>query len=75
MRLISPVPGRSQSQDKFSHAGDLDYSYNQEMSDDGEGTVQPGMRVRHSVFGNGVIMSSSGQGLDQKLKSSSNAPA
>ena len=26
------------------------------------------MRVRHSVFGVGVILSSSGQGLNQKLK-------
>jgi DNA helicase-2/ATP-dependent DNA helicase PcrA len=59
---------RGQSQDDFSQAGDMDYSYNQEMGDDGDSTVRPGMRVRHSVFGNGVIIASTGQALDQKLK-------
>ena len=59
---------RSQALDEFAQTDGSDYSFNQEMGDEGEGTVQPGMRVRHSVFGVGVILSSSGSGLNQKLK-------
>ena len=33
----------------------FDYSYSQETTG-GEGDIQPGMRVRHAVFGEGVIM-------------------
>jgi DNA helicase-2/ATP-dependent DNA helicase PcrA len=42
-------------------------SYNQD-SEGEEGEVQPGMRVRHPVFGVGMIVTVSGQGLNQKLK-------
>ena len=59
---------RSQAQDEYSQIGDDDFSYSQEMGDGGEGGVRPGMRVRHSVFGIGVILSSSGSDLNQKLK-------
>ena len=45
----------------------FDYSYSQEAGD-GEGGVQPGLRVRHPVFGVGVILSVVGSGLGQKLK-------
>jgi len=58
---------RDQSLDDYAQADDSDYDYNQDAGD-GSGEVQPGMRVRHSVFGVGVILSSSGQGLNQKLK-------
>ena len=58
---------RSQNQDEFSQADDFDYSYSQEAGE-GDGAVQPGMRVRHSVFGVGVILSSSGSEMNQKLK-------
>ncbi len=57
---------RSQSRDEYSQAEALDYSYNQEGG--GDGSIQPGTRVRHSVFGIGVILSSSGADLNQKLK-------
>ncbi|MBW2293335.1 MAG: UvrD-helicase domain-containing protein [Deltaproteobacteria bacterium] len=59
---------RSEALDEFAQTDGADYSFNQEMADGGEGSVQPGMRVRHSVFGVGVILSSSGSGLNQKLK-------
>jgi DNA helicase-2/ATP-dependent DNA helicase PcrA len=45
----------------------FDYSYSQESADvDGE--VQSGMRVRHPVFGDGVILEVIGGGVNQKLK-------
>jgi DNA helicase-2/ATP-dependent DNA helicase PcrA len=58
---------RSQNQDDYSQAASEDYDFNQE-SMDGDASVQPGMRVRHSVFGMGVILSSSGADMNQKLK-------
>jgi DNA helicase-2/ATP-dependent DNA helicase PcrA len=45
----------------------FDYSYAQESNDAEEG-VRAGMRVRHPVFGVGVIMAVAGSGLNQKLK-------
>ncbi len=57
---------RGQTLDEYAQT-DVDYDYNQEAGE-GDGAVHPGMRVRHSVFGVGVILSSSGQGLNQKLK-------
>lgn len=59
---------RSQTLDEYSQVDDADYSFNQELGDGEEGSIQPGMRVRHSVFGTGAILSSSGSGLNQKLK-------
>ena len=45
----------------------FDYSYSQESFDEGD-EVRPGMRVRHPVFGDGVIMEVQGSGINQKLK-------
>jgi len=45
----------------------FDYSYSQESFDEGD-EVRPGMRVRHPVFGDGVIMEVQGTGINQKLK-------
>jgi DNA helicase-2/ATP-dependent DNA helicase PcrA len=46
---------------------EFDYAYSQEAADvDGE--IRPGMRVRHPVFGDGVIMEVLGGGVNQKLK-------
>jgi hypothetical protein len=59
---------RSQTLDEYSQVDSADYAYNQELGDGEEGSIQPGMRVRHSVFGTGAILSSSGSGLNQKLK-------
>jgi DNA helicase-2/ATP-dependent DNA helicase PcrA len=59
---------RSPARDEFAQDGFGDDSFNQDMGDGGDGSVQPGMRVRHSVFGVGVILSSAGEGLNQKLK-------
>ncbi len=44
-----------------------DYSYSQETGD-ADGSVQPGTRVRHPVFGLGMVVGVSGQDLNQKLK-------
>ena len=71
--LIENVASRSAAKrprhgDDFSQESYADDSFNQDPGDSGDGSVHPGMRVRHSVFGNGVILSSSGSGLDQKLK-------
>ena len=52
---------------RAADSGHLDRSYSQETYDDGEG-IQPGMRVRHSVFGLGTIDAVIGEGLNQKLK-------
>ena len=59
---------RSEDLDEYSQIEARDYPYSQALGDGGEGAVQPGMRVRHSVFGVGVILSSSGVDLNQKLK-------
>ena len=53
------------SRRRAADSGHLDHSYAQETSDDG---IQPGRRVRHSVFGLGTIDAVIGEGLDQKLK-------
>ncbi len=53
------------SRRRAADSGHLDHSYAQETYDDG---IQPGMRVRHSVFGLGTIDAVIGEGLDQKLK-------
>ena len=56
---------RSRRDDEIgSQEPDFDYSYSQD--DDGE--VREGMRVRHPVFGVGVVMHVQGSGLNQKLK-------
>jgi len=45
----------------------VDYSYSQETGD-AEAGVRPGLRVRHPVFGVGVVLAVTGSGLNQKLK-------
>ncbi|MFP6639632.1 MAG: 3'-5' exonuclease, partial [Myxococcota bacterium] len=45
----------------------FDYSYGQELPGD-EDNARPGMRVRHKVFGVGVIVEVLGTGASQKLK-------
>ncbi len=45
-------------------ARDLDYSYSQ----DGGGEIQPGLRVRHPVFGEGTVVSVAGNGPQTKLR-------
>ena len=57
---------RDQTLDEYAQP-EVDYDHPQEGGD-GDGSVQPGMRIRHPVFGVGVILSSAGEGLDQKLK-------
>ena len=61
--------GGKQARSRSSRGGEsnFDYSYSQETSG-GEGDIQPGMRVRHPVFGEGVIMETIGGGVNQKLK-------
>ena len=44
----------------------LDYTYSQEVDADEE--TAAGRRVRHAVFGEGTILSSSGSDLNMKLK-------
>jgi len=44
----------------------FDYSYSQETGESEDG-VAPGTRVRHPVFGVGVVMTVTGAGLNQKL--------
>ncbi len=53
--------------DGFDADDSFDYSYSQESADGGDG-ARAGMRVRHPVFGAGVIVSVAGTGLNQKLK-------
>ena len=45
----------------------FDYSYSQESAGEGD-TPRPGLRVRHAVFGVGVIAEVLGDGANQKLK-------
>jgi len=61
--------GRSASADsQWDDAeSSFDYSYGQEVSGD-ENNARPGMRVRHKVFGVGVIVEVLGTGASQKLK-------
>ena len=60
-RSRAPAPARSQRDPS------LDTSYSQETAD-GEDGVRPGLRVRHAVFGAGVVLAVTGSGLTQKLK-------
>ena len=61
--------GKSERGRRRAPAGesDYDYSYDQSAPDE-NGEIAPGLRVRHPHFGPGVILSSSGSGLSQKLK-------
>ena len=43
----------------------LDYSYGQEDAPPG---LEPGLRVRHPIFGPGTILGVSGSGPGQKLR-------
>ncbi len=50
-----------------SSGGRLDYSYAQEIVDDGEG-IAIGTLVRHPVFGRGEVLAVMGSDLNQKLR-------
>ena len=50
------------SRDGFSY----DASYSQESPE--AAGISPGQRVRHPIFGPGVVVSTSGDGPSQKLK-------
>jgi DNA helicase-2/ATP-dependent DNA helicase PcrA len=65
---------------RFSHAppppttrprsapGERSYDYSYAQDSHAEGSVAPGLRVRHPHFGTGVVLAVSGQGAGQKLK-------
>ena len=57
----------SSSRAKSGSESSFDYSYSQESSGEGD-TPRPGLRVRHAVFGVGVIAEVLGDGANQKLK-------
>jgi DNA helicase-2/ATP-dependent DNA helicase PcrA len=44
----------------------VDYSYSQEVVDDGEG-LAAGTRVRHPTFGMGIVRRTEGRGDSEKL--------
>jgi len=48
--------------------GNLSYDESYSQEEPGEGGIAPGLRVRHPIFGRGVVVSSSGSGPSQKLK-------
>jgi DNA helicase-2/ATP-dependent DNA helicase PcrA len=59
---------RARGEARSGGGSSFDYSYSQEGPDEeGEG-IRPGLRVRHPVFGVGVVMSVSGADLNQKIK-------
>jgi DNA helicase-2/ATP-dependent DNA helicase PcrA len=59
--------GRRAEFDEYTQDGpSIDYSFNQEGSD--EIAIRQGMRVRHAVFGLGSVVAIVGNGLDQKLR-------
>jgi DNA helicase-2/ATP-dependent DNA helicase PcrA len=60
------VPGSRTS--ASSGDPDYDYSYAQDSPGDADDVVQPGLRVRHSHFGPGTVLSTTGSGPSQKLK-------
>ncbi|MFL2936564.1 MAG: ATP-dependent helicase [Myxococcota bacterium] len=57
----------SSSRAKSGSESSFDYSYSQESAGEGD-TPRPGLRVRHAVFGVGVIAEVLGDGANQKLK-------
>ena len=57
----------SSSRSRSGSDSSFDYSYSQESAGDGD-TPRPGLRVRHAVFGVGVIAEVLGDGANQKLK-------
>ncbi|MGE4649702.1 MAG: UvrD-helicase domain-containing protein [Myxococcota bacterium] len=48
--------------------GNLSYDESYSQEEPGEGGIAPGLRVRHPIFGRGVVVSSSGSGPSQKLR-------
>ncbi len=66
-RLGEPSFGSS-----ASDGPSYDYSYDQRSpaatSEDGDGAVRRGTRVRHPIFGAGVVLEVSGSGRDQALR-------
>jgi DNA helicase-2/ATP-dependent DNA helicase PcrA len=60
--------GERMRQAEATTSDGYDYSYSQEAPDGGDGEVGQGTRVRHPVFGLGVVLAVTGDGLNQKLK-------
>jgi DNA helicase-2/ATP-dependent DNA helicase PcrA len=61
------APARPRSRAEGRH---YDYSYDQGGADDaaGEGGVRKGTRLRHPIFGAGVVLEVMGRGPGQKLR-------
>jgi DNA helicase-2/ATP-dependent DNA helicase PcrA len=59
---------RSRGEARSGGGSSFDYSYSQEAPDEEGKGIRPGLRVRHPVFGVGVVMSVSGADLNQKIK-------
>ena len=70
VEVLSERQGRSRRSSRYESEGSessFDYSYAQDSPGDGD-TPRPGLRVRHAVFGVGVITEVLGDGANQKLK-------
>ena len=70
VEVLSERRGRSRRSSHYESEGSessFDYSYAQDSPGDGD-TPRPGLRVRHAVFGVGVITEVLGDGANQKLK-------
>ena len=68
LREIPPhvLEGDPSDGDDFADGPRVDYSYSQE-ADGGEGQLQPGLRVRHPVFGVGSVVRVTGEGPGTKI--------
>ncbi len=68
LREIPPhvLEGDPPDGDDFADGPRVDYSYSQE-ADGGEGQLQPGLRVRHPVFGVGSVVRVTGEGPGTKI--------
>jgi DNA helicase-2/ATP-dependent DNA helicase PcrA len=65
VEVLAHAPGSRAQRDPSGPS--LDYSYAQDEAG-GAGVVQPGLRVRHPIFGPGTILEVSGSGPNQKLR-------
>jgi len=64
--VVDEASGR---RSRSSQASDIDYSYSQESyGEDGNLDLAPGLRVRHPIFGDGVVRTVIGSGPSQKLR-------
>jgi DNA helicase-2/ATP-dependent DNA helicase PcrA len=62
--MQAPAPMRTRP----TPPGERNYDYSYAQDSPAEGSVAPGLRVRHPHFGTGVVLQVSGQGPSQKLK-------